>query len=58
MRSCWTSMGRRCFGGDARAVPAPTADELKKTTEDFDRDWGAVDDVVHGICRQCSQVTD
>jgi hypothetical protein len=51
-------MGRRCFGGDARAVPAPTADELKKTTEDFDRDWGAVDDVVHGICRQCSQVTD
>jgi hypothetical protein len=37
---------------DAHAIRVPTVDELGRAAEDFDRDWGAVDEVLYGICRQ------
>lgn len=34
------------------AIRVPTANQLVEATEAFDLDWGAVDDVLYGICRQ------
>jgi hypothetical protein len=30
----------------------PTKEELDKAAADFDRDWGAVDEILYGICRE------
>ncbi len=33
-------------------IVAPTQAELDRASEDFDRDWGAVDEVLYDICRR------
>jgi hypothetical protein len=34
------------------AMTLPTQEELDQAAEAFDRDWGGVDEVLYGICRQ------
>lgn len=33
-------------------IVVPTADELNSARRDFEKDWGGVDEVLYGICRQ------
>lgn len=35
-------------------MSVPTAEQLRSAAADFDRDWGGVDEVLYGICRQHS----
>jgi len=39
-------------------IVVPTAEDLARTTAQFDRDWGGVDDVLRELCRRHPEHTD